>query len=173
MDRAPARRRRRGGVSSPSVFRAPYGARGRARHRRDRELALDVPELQRVGHRHLRLHAVEIRAGHRRRRAADGGDAQDGRARDHDPRLGADRLGADRLSPPSFVMYVYSDTNGVPGLVLQVIGMLVLVFILLGRLMEITGAIKFFTDIALSSMGHRRGGPAKVAVVASSIFGSI
>src|SRR5690606_14687674 len=82
-------------------------------------------------------------------------------------------LGAVRLSPPSFVMYVYSDTNGVPGLVLQVIGMLVLVFILLGRLMEITGAIKFFTDIALSSMGHRRGGPAKVAVGASSIFGSI
>jgi TRAP transporter 4TM/12TM fusion protein len=82
-------------------------------------------------------------------------------------------FGADRISPPSFVMYVYSDTNGVPGLVLQVIGMLVLAFILLGRLMEITGAIKFFTDIALASMGHRRGGPAKVAVVASSIFGSI
>jgi len=82
-------------------------------------------------------------------------------------------FGADRITPPSFVMYVYSDTNGVPGLVLQVIGMLVLAFILLGRLMEITGAIKFFTDIALASMGHRRGGPAKVAVVASSIFGSI
>ncbi|HEX6994042.1 MAG TPA: TRAP transporter fused permease subunit [Gammaproteobacteria bacterium] len=82
-------------------------------------------------------------------------------------------FGADRLTPPSFVMYVYADTNGVPGQVLQVIGMLVLAFILLGRLMEITGAIKFFTDIALASMGHRRGGPAKVAVVASSIFGSI
>jgi len=82
-------------------------------------------------------------------------------------------FGADRLTPPSFVMYIYSDTNGVPGLVLQVIGMLVLAFILLGRLMEVTGAIRFFTDIALSSMGHRRGGPAKVAVVASSIFGTI
>src|SRR5690606_24064752 len=79
---------------------------------------------------------------------------------------------ADRLTTPSLVMYVYSDTNGVPGLVLTVIGTLVLAFILLGRLMEITGAIKFFTDIALASMGHRRGGPAKVAVVASSIFGS-
>jgi len=82
-------------------------------------------------------------------------------------------FGADRLTPPSFVMYVYADTNGVPGQVLQVIGMLVLAFILLGRLMEVTGAIKFFTDIALATMGHRRGGPAKVAVVASSIFGSI
>jgi len=82
-------------------------------------------------------------------------------------------FGADRLTPPSFVMYVYADTNGVPGQVLQVIGMLVLAFVLLGRLMEVTGAIKFFTDIALAGMGHRRGGPAKVSVVASSIFGSI
>jgi TRAP transporter 4TM/12TM fusion protein len=80
---------------------------------------------------------------------------------------------ADRLGAPSLVMYVYSDTNGVPGTVLTVIGTLVLAFIVLGRLMEITGAIKFFTDIALAAMGHRRGGPAKVAVVASSIFGSI
>src|SRR5690606_27433076 len=30
-------------------------------------------------------------------------------------------FGADRLPPPSIVMYVYSDTNGVPGLVLEVI----------------------------------------------------
>jgi TRAP transporter 4TM/12TM fusion protein len=82
-------------------------------------------------------------------------------------------LEAERLTTPAFVMYVYSDTNGVPGLVLTVIGTLVLAFILLGRLMEITGAIKFFTDLALAGMGHRRGGPAKVAVVASSIFGSI
>lgn len=80
---------------------------------------------------------------------------------------------AGRLGSPELVMYLYSDTNGVPGLVLTVIGTLVLAFIMLGRLMEITGAIKFFTDLALSSMGHRRGGPAKVAVVASSIFGSI
>ncbi|MBN1237813.1 MAG: TRAP transporter fused permease subunit [Gammaproteobacteria bacterium] len=80
---------------------------------------------------------------------------------------------ADSIDAPSLVMYVYSDTNGVPGTVLTVIGTLVLAFIVLGRLMEITGAIKFFTDIALALMGHRRGGPAKVAVVASSIFGSI
>ena len=80
---------------------------------------------------------------------------------------------AERLTTSAFVMYVYADTNGVPGLVLTVIGTLVLAFIVLGRLMEITGAIKFFTDLALASMGHRRGGPAKVAVVASSIFGSI
>ena len=82
-------------------------------------------------------------------------------------------LQAERIAAPSFLMYVYADTNGIPGLVMQVVGTLVLAFVILGRLMEVTGAIKFFTDLALSVMGHKRGGPAKVAVVASSIFGSI
>jgi TRAP transporter 4TM/12TM fusion protein len=80
---------------------------------------------------------------------------------------------AEKLPAPSLVMYLYADTNGVPGLVLTVIGTLVLAFMVLGRLMEATGATKFFTDLALAAMGHRRGGPAKVAVVASSVFGSI
>jgi TRAP transporter 4TM/12TM fusion protein len=80
---------------------------------------------------------------------------------------------AEALSLPRVVMYLYADTNGVPGLVLTVVGTLVLAFIVLGRVMEAGGAIRFFTDLALASMGGRRGGPAKVAVVASSIFGSI
>src|SRR5690606_3682754 len=82
-------------------------------------------------------------------------------------------LQAERLPASALVMYAYADTNGVPGLVLQVIGTLVLAFMVLGKLMEVTGATKFFTDLALGSMGHRRGGPAKVAIVASSIFGTI
>ncbi len=80
---------------------------------------------------------------------------------------------AERQALPAVVMYVYADSNGIPGLVLTVVGTLVLAFIMLGKLMEVTGATKFFTDLALSAMGHRRGGPAKVAVIASSIFGSI
>jgi TRAP transporter 4TM/12TM fusion protein len=82
-------------------------------------------------------------------------------------------LQAERVSPASFVMYLYADTNGVPGLVMQVVGTLVLAFVVFGRLMDFSGAIRFFTDLALAVMGHKRGGPAKVAVVASSIFGSI
>ena len=80
---------------------------------------------------------------------------------------------AEQIPAPSFIMYVYADTNGIPGLVMTVVGTLVLAFVILGRLMNVTGAIQFFTDLALGAMGHKRGGPAKVAVVASSIFGSI
>jgi TRAP transporter 4TM/12TM fusion protein len=56
---------------------------------------------------------------------------------------------------------------------LRVITTIVLAFIIFGRLMEVSGATKFFTDLAMGWMGHRRGGPAKVAVVASSIFGMV
>lgn len=80
---------------------------------------------------------------------------------------------AARLSLPSYVMYLYADTNAVPGLVLAIIASLVLAFIVLGKLMEVSGATTFFTDLALATMGSRRGGPAKVAVIASSLFGSI
>ena len=39
--------------------------------------------------------------------------------------------------------------------------------------MELSGASRFFTDGALAMMGARRGGPAKVAIVSSSIFGTV
>jgi TRAP transporter 4TM/12TM fusion protein len=76
-------------------------------------------------------------------------------------------------SAGDFVFYLYADGNAVPGRVLTIVATLVLAFIVLGRVMQVSGAIHFFTDLALSLMGSRRGGPAKVAVVASSIFGSI
>ena len=71
------------------------------------------------------------------------------------------------------ILYLYADNNGIPGLVLRVVAELVLAFIILGKLLEVSGATKFFTDLAMALMGHRRGGPAKVAVVASSAFGTI
>ena len=80
---------------------------------------------------------------------------------------------AEQLQMSRLVMYLYADTNGVPGQVLTVVARLVLAFIVLGKLMEVSGATKFFTNLAMAAMGHQRGGAAKVAVVASSIFGSI
>ena len=75
--------------------------------------------------------------------------------------------------PTKTVTYFYADNNGVPGLVLQVVLNLVLAFIIFGKLMEVSGGTAFLTDLAMGWMGHRRGGPAKVAVVASSAFGTI
>ncbi|RMH48743.1 MAG: TRAP transporter fused permease subunit [Alphaproteobacteria bacterium] len=75
--------------------------------------------------------------------------------------------------PARVVMYFYADTNGVPGMILGVAATVVLGFIIMGAVMGAVGASAFFTDLALAAMGARRGGPAKVAVVASTLFGTI
>ena len=75
--------------------------------------------------------------------------------------------------PAKTVVFLYADHNGIPGIVLTIVIELVLSFIVFGKLMELSGATGFFNDLAMAWMGHRRGGPAKVAVVASATFGSI
>ena len=82
-------------------------------------------------------------------------------------------LEAEVFPPTKTVLYLYADNNGVPGIVLRVVTELVLAFIVFGKLLQVSGATAFFNDMAMSWMGHRRGGPAKVAVIASSAFGTI
>ena len=45
--------------------------------------------------------------------------------------------------------------------------------VILGALLESTGASKVLMDIAVSLTGRSRGGPAKAAVVGSSLMGMI
>jgi TRAP transporter 4TM/12TM fusion protein len=82
-------------------------------------------------------------------------------------------LEAEVFPPTKTVLYLYADVNGIPGLVLRVVVELVLAFIIFGKMLETSGATNFLNELALGWMGHRRGGPAKVAVVASAAFGSI
>jgi len=46
-------------------------------------------------------------------------------------------------------------------------------FVLFGAFLEKSGAQRFFIDFPLAAVGHRIGGPAKVSVIASGLFGSI
>jgi TRAP transporter 4TM/12TM fusion protein len=80
---------------------------------------------------------------------------------------------ATRTPPSRYALYLYTDTNAVPGIVLHVGATIVLAFMVMGKVMEFSGASSFLADGALAAMGDRRGGPAKVAIVASSLFGSI
>lgn len=75
--------------------------------------------------------------------------------------------------PRRLISYLYVDTNGVPGIVLAVASTVVLAFIIFSKCLEATGAGKFFDGISLALLGHYRGGPAKVAVASSSLFGLI
>lgn len=68
---------------------------------------------------------------------------------------------------------LYLSPDALLGVPLAVAGIIVLGFIFFGQILFATGGGKFLTDIALALMGKYRGGPAKVAVVASALFGTI
>ena len=67
---------------------------------------------------------------------------------------------------------IYSS-NGVFGSALGIAATTVFIFVLFGAFLEVTGAGKFFIDLAFSIAGKYRGGPAKAAVIASAGLGSI
>ncbi|MEE8109740.1 MAG: TRAP transporter fused permease subunit, partial [bacterium] len=65
------------------------------------------------------------------------------------------------------------DVNGILGVPLAVALTIVIAFIIFGQLLNSIGGSRCFTDIAMLTMGRFRGGPAKIAVVGSALFGSI
>ena len=69
--------------------------------------------------------------------------------------------------------YLYLDSNGLLGVPLTVAASVVVAFIFFGQALYAVGGDKFITDIALIVMGKYRGGPAKVSVVSSALFGTV
>jgi TRAP transporter 4TM/12TM fusion protein len=70
-------------------------------------------------------------------------------------------------------VYLYLDGNGLLGLPLSVTAGMVVAFILFGQILYAVGGDRFLTDLALAAMGRYRGGPAKVSVVGSCLFGTV
>ncbi len=70
-------------------------------------------------------------------------------------------------------IYLGFDPSALLGAALSVSVTIVILFIFLGQLLFKTGGGEFFTDLAMATMGRRRGGAAKISVVASAMFGSI
>ena len=75
--------------------------------------------------------------------------------------------------PEKLIAYLALDVNGILGLPLAVASTIVIAFLLFGQLLNTSGGSRFFTDVAILTMGRFRGGPAKIAVVGSGFFGSI
>jgi TRAP transporter 4TM/12TM fusion protein len=78
-----------------------------------------------------------------------------------------------RLEPMRMLDQLYMTTEGIFGIPLAVSASYVLIFVLFGSFMERTGTGQLFMDFALSITGHTAGGPGKVSVVSSSLFGTI
>ena len=83
------------------------------------------------------------------------------------------RLSGRSVPWDDLAVYLYTDASGIIGLPLGVASTVVLAFILFGTVLFMSGGGQVFIDLALSLVGRKRGGPAKAAVVASALFGSI
>lgn len=64
-------------------------------------------------------------------------------------------------------------TEGIYGVPTYVSSTFIFLFILFGAFLEQAGMIRLFTDFALGTVGHTRGGPAKVSVITSGLMGTI
>jgi len=78
-----------------------------------------------------------------------------------------------RLEPMRLLDQLYMTTEGIFGIPLAVSASYVLIFVLFGSFMERTGTGQLFMDFALAITGHAAGGPGKVSVFSSSLFGTI
>jgi TRAP transporter 4TM/12TM fusion protein len=68
---------------------------------------------------------------------------------------------------------LYLGQEGIYGLPMGVAATYIFMFVLFGAFLEVTGAGKFFIDMAYAATGRKAGGPAKAAVLASAGMGSI
>lgn len=72
-----------------------------------------------------------------------------------------------------FVDHMSMTTQAIFGIPTGVSATFVFLFILFGAFMEQTGAGKFIIDFSMALVGRATGGPAKVAVIASGLFGTV
>jgi len=82
--------------------------------------------------------------------------------------LAAKSIPLDRLT-----YYVVWDSSASLGIPLKIVTSVVVIFVLFGHALFKSGGATFFTDISMALMGRYRGGPAKIAVLGSSLFGTI
>jgi TRAP transporter 4TM/12TM fusion protein len=71
------------------------------------------------------------------------------------------------------VNYLFLDTNALLGVAMDVTAGIVLPYVLFSNLLHGIGGGPFLNDFAMALFGGFRGGPAKISVIASSLFGTI
>ena len=91
--------------------------------------------------------------------------------------LNADKFFGFFYGPPvrwgKFVDTLFMSSDGIFGIPLYVCSTYIILFIIFGAVLIRSGAGRFFIDLAISLTGHRIGGPAKAAAVASGFMGTV
>jgi TRAP transporter 4TM/12TM fusion protein len=70
-------------------------------------------------------------------------------------------------------VYLYLDTNGILGVPLAVTATIVVAYIFFGQALYAVGGDRFLSDLAMILMGRYRGGAAKMAIVSSTLYGTV
>jgi len=74
---------------------------------------------------------------------------------------------------PTLIQHMYYTTEGIFGIPLGVSSTFIFLFILFGAFLEKTGLGQLFIDLSNAVAGWAAGGPAKVAVIASALEGTV
>jgi TRAP transporter 4TM/12TM fusion protein len=71
------------------------------------------------------------------------------------------------------VEYVYLTSDGIFGIMAEVLASFIIPFVAFGAFLERAGVAKFFVDLSLAALGRIAGGPAQASVVSSLLMGTI
>ncbi len=82
-------------------------------------------------------------------------------------------LGHRGYSVPRVIAHLYKGTEGIYGIPVGVVATFVFHFVLFGIMAQLTGLGQLFVNLATIAAGRFSGGPAKVSVVSSGLFGMI
>ncbi len=77
------------------------------------------------------------------------------------------------LEPQIMLDQVYMTLDGILGIPISVCATYIVLFIIFGAFVEKTGTGQLFMDFGMALAGAKPGGPAKVAVITSGMFGTI
>ncbi len=72
-----------------------------------------------------------------------------------------------------YIDTLFMTSDGIYGIPLYVASTYIVLFIIFGGILIRSGVGRFFVDLAIAMTGHRTGGPAKAAVVASGMTGTV
>ena len=71
------------------------------------------------------------------------------------------------------ILHLYITTEGIMGITTGVSADYVFLFVLFGTFLAKGGMTEFFNELSIALAGRQRGGPAKVAVIASAMVGTV
>jgi TRAP transporter 4TM/12TM fusion protein len=82
-------------------------------------------------------------------------------------------LGHSGFSLPRIAESLFLTADGILGTMTNIFASYILIFVILGAFMEVSGCGKTFVDLAYAITGKVTGGPALASVITSALFGTV